>query len=437
MTAEIAILNKEAVALAADSALSSGSDQLKVYNSANKIFCLSCYNPLGIMVYGDASFLDVPWETIIKSYRAQLMDKTFDYISEYADNFIEYLENHSQLFSEADEVEFFKQFLDNRLKALREKMTKNLYLRSQKADKLLGEPDISEVIRETIEGELSRWTKIEPLVGFQEDFVLDCIKGYRPLIEQTTEKHYAKFDQTAKDKILSLAELMLARISFDQSDLAFASGLVIAGFGEKQYFPALKSFTIEGKIKKRVRKVVQHDILMGPKNRSVIIPFAQHEMVDVFVEGISPEIKGSINKGINYLCNAFQNRLPEKIVSVIKVTDEEKASIISLISNLKEELGETCFKMINASIQRNIRPIVEAIPILPKDELASLAESLVHLTSLKRRVTMVPETVGGPIDVAIISKGDGLIWMKRKHYFKPELNADYFAQRYREKKDVR
>jgi len=27
------------------------------------------------------------------------------------------------------------------------------------------------------------------------------------------------------------------------------------------------------------------------------------------------------------------------------------------------------------------------------------------------------ETVAGPIDVAIISKGDGLIWIKRKHYF--------------------
>ena len=38
------------------------------------------------------------------------------------------------------------------------------------------------------------------------------------------------------------------------------------------------------------------------------------------------------------------------------------------------------------------------------------------------------ETVGGPIDVAlIISKGDGLIWIKRKHYFSPELNPQFTA----------
>lgn len=36
------------------------------------------------------------------------------------------------------------------------------------------------------------------------------------------------------------------------------------------------------------------------------------------------------------------------------------------------------------------------------------------------------ETVGGPIDVVVISKGDGLVWIKRKHYFLPELNHRYF-----------
>ncbi len=44
---------------------------------------------------------------------------------------------------------------------------------------------------------------------------------------------------------------------------------------------------------------------------------------------------------------------------------------------------------------------------------------------------MDAETVGGPIDVAVISKGDGFIWIKRKHYFSPELNPQFFANYYR------
>lgn len=35
--------------------------------------------------------------------------------------------------------------------------------------------------------------------------------------------------------------------------------------------------------------------------------------------------------------------------------------------------------------------------------------------------------VGGPIDVAVISKGDGLIWIKRKHYFDRDLNQHFFS----------
>lgn len=71
--------------------------------------------------------------------------------------------------------------------------------------------------------------------------------------------------------------------------------------------------------------------------------------------------------------------------------------------------------------------------ILPKDELAAMAESLVNLTSFRRKLSMGAETVGGPIDVAIISKGDGFIWVKRKHYFSPELNQHFFANYFRER----
>ena len=71
---------------------------------------------------------------------------------------------------------------------------------------------------------------------------------------------------------------------------------------------------------------------------------------------------------------------------------------------------------------------------LPKDELAAMAESLVRLTSFKRRVSVEAERVAEPIDVAVISKGDGFIWIKRKHYFQRELNPQFFANYYREDK---
>ena len=81
--------------------------------------------------------------------------------------------------------------------------------------------------------------------------------------------------------------------------------------------------------------------------------------------------------------------------------------------------------------ERHVAPIISAVAVLPKDELAAMAESLVNLTSFKRRVTLESETVSGPIDVAVISKGDGFVWIKRKHYFKPEFNPHFIANYYK------
>jgi hypothetical protein len=89
MTAEVAILNKEAVALASDSAVTisqgNGEDdsKQKIFSSANKLFALSKYQPIGIMVYGDAEFMSVPMEVMIKVYREKLGRNKFKTLNEY------------------------------------------------------------------------------------------------------------------------------------------------------------------------------------------------------------------------------------------------------------------------------------------------------------------------------------------------------------------
>ena len=52
MTTIVGVLNKRAVAIAADSAVTIG-DTHKVMNTGNKIFTLSKYAPVGIAIYGN------------------------------------------------------------------------------------------------------------------------------------------------------------------------------------------------------------------------------------------------------------------------------------------------------------------------------------------------------------------------------------------------
>jgi hypothetical protein len=76
-----------------------------------------------------------------------------------------------------------------------------------------------------------------------------------------------------------------------------------------------------------------------------------------------------------------------------------------------------------------VKPIYDAVRYIDKSELAMLAENLVAITALKRKISLENATVGGPIDVAVISKHDGFVWIKRKYYFEEQLNR-MFVQKY-------
>ena len=84
-------MNSSAVALAADSAVTIGRGR-KIYNTINKLFTLSKYQPIGVMVYGNAEFMRVPWEVLIKIYRQRLGPQGFTTVKEYAADFIRFLE---------------------------------------------------------------------------------------------------------------------------------------------------------------------------------------------------------------------------------------------------------------------------------------------------------------------------------------------------------
>ena len=68
---------------------------------------------------------------------------------------------------------------------------------------------------------------------------------------------------------------------------------------------------------------------------------------------------------------------------------------------------------------------------IPKPEVfeVRIPQFLKIVRSLKERVTRPSASVSRPIDVAVISKNDGFIWIKRKHYFDPKLNPRFFAKR--------
>ena len=65
--------------------------------------------------------------------------------------------------------------------------------------------------------------------------------------------------------------------------------------------------------------------------------------------------------------------------------------------------------------------LTDAMPI---QDAIDLAEFLVHTAIMLSRFSPGPATVGGPIEIAVITKHEGFKWIKRKHYFDQKCNPD-------------
>ena len=428
MTSEIIIMNKEAIALAADSAVTLPTEKKsKIFTSGNKIFTLSKYCPVGIMVYGNALFMGMPWETIIKVYRDELGKKEFNTTKEYASSLIGFLTREDRLPPDSEQEQYVKERTHNYLYYIKEEIIRSLEEIIHER-KIIKKEEIEAKTSEVISNHYNMWKKAEYLPSIPEDHVRNLMDRYGTIFTKAAEDVFEELP-ISKRLYSKLKEIGANLFAKAPKISAGISGVVVAGFGEQDVFPSFQSFFVDG-IANNVLKYWEHTYQeitfdMGAS----IIPFAQSEMIATFIEGIAPDYESEIELYLRELINNYPDVIIE---SIEKLNDDEKKVLKLKLEKLSGEILEQCIKELSI-YRRNhyVDPVIDVVAMLPKDELASMAESLVSLTSFKKRVTMEEETVGGPIDVALISKGDGFIWIKRKHYFEPKLNPQFFANYYR------
>jgi hypothetical protein len=430
VTAEIAILNKNAVALAADSAVTiSGQQTPKVYNTANKLFMLSKYYPVGVMVYGTAYLMGIPWETVIKIYREELKDSNFEHLREFADMFVNHLQNSSLLFpAQLQQSEVSRQvaWLLGGIRGDIDQAVKTEIENSA----AITDDQIKAIVSAKVGSSSDYLEKLDPLPCFEPGSDVELTEVYGETFRQCIEEAFGKLPlDEVREQLNKLCVLLLTRDMWGPN----TGGIVIAGFGKADIFPVIECYTIGSVIHKRLKRRrdanLCHDV--NESQGATIVPFAQAEMVDRFIRGIDPSYKWEVSSFLRLLLTTeYPKKLIERFES--RLDDQERRDTQAELI----KLGRTALEEFDASWEqweqkKFISPILDIVADLPKDELAAMAESLVNLTSFKRRISAEAETVGGPIDVAVISKGDGFVWIKRKHYFERDLNPAFFANYYR------
>ncbi len=429
MTAEIAIMNKNGVALAADSAVTvTGPQGQKIYNTANKLFQLSKFAPVGVMIYGNGDFMNVPWELIIKVYRVHLGDKSFGTIDEYASDFLEFLRNADQLVSPLQEEAFYRGMLTGFFQMLVGSIHERINNRSDEGQGTT-EDDLQAIVTSVIQEHHVALKEAKAIPGATATAATKVTRKYSPLIDEAVSQIFEDLPVSGQDKksLRAIAKLLCWKDIYPDN----TSGVVFAGYGDDQLFPAISAYKINGILGSILRGQCQESIQIALDSPSLIMPLAQREMVESFMEGIDARYRYEIERTIADALGEFSEQVLRSLSPALEV--EERERVAKQFDAFSEELHQRCMSNLREHSEVNhIVPVIEAVNVLPKDELAVMAETLVNLTSFKRKMSLGLETVGGPIDVAVISKGDGFIWIKRKHYFDRDKNPHFLANYYRD-----
>ncbi len=425
VTAEIIIMNSRAIALAADSAatVTTGLGGAKIFSSDDKIFTLTESAPVGIMTFGKADFMGIPFETIITEYRRRQGSETRPHLKDYANRFLAFLKDEiAKHVSEDVQNEFILNLARGLTREIAELIESELSrLRVDLADEdedtaqARWEFEGSRLISDIIDEYRSKLDEAEHVDGMGGE----VLRQAEQLLESQTDEILAilnRLDLTVEEmeRLLQVVNDALPVMTEDVSLRRGGdySGIVVAGFGEEDLLPAYYEYHIEGLFQSTLksREVEYYEI--EDSDDSEITPFAQGDVIYTFLFGIYPSLLRQSQELFGEMLRDF---VEELMANLDRYSNEERESILSGLEQSIELTADSFRRdVFGRAFDQHYGEIASVASFMPKEQLAEMAEALINLTSLRRRVSFDEETVGGPTDVAVITKSDGLVWVKRK-----------------------
>jgi hypothetical protein len=398
MTCEVAVMNKHGIALAADSAVTLGAGE-KIYHGAEKLFSLSASIPIGVMTYGNANLMGVPWEIVIKSYGRQLGGQNFERVEQCALDFLRFIETNNVFFPASLQERKFRD-------------TVGWYWYGQFVRPLemtdVGEDRLRK-LADLLKNDLDDWKRLQPMHGLGTGYGDKVIADYAKALDALENELFTQNERCGRLQLLpeirrdlrAVTREMFTQLWFHPADL---SGIVFAGLGEAELFPACHEYHVGTIAAGKLRFNKRNDIYVDHDMTACVAPFGQIDTINMFYRGIDAALhEKMINAAADYVSRADPKADRQKIFSEL-------------------------FELLQREIDQQYRqPLMAAVDGLPRHDLARMAEALVSLTALRARVSArEKETVAGPIDVAVLSKGEGFVWIRHKDNIRPARVAPEF-----------
>ncbi len=409
MTSLVVVMNNKAAAVAADSAMTvtDGYGNTRVRMGVRKLFQLNDRCPISAMIYDSAEIMNMAWGPIMVRYRRQYGDLVLPSVEAYADHFLSFLDNYDEIFDEDAQAKAYKHYVAVLFDWVRQNVNHIVEAETEEPSKD-GPRTMAEVVRvatDLVYEDVIQYDEGEPrpdLPGFDAGFAKELQRKFAVDIQNLIDETFgeARPDKNTVRKLRDIAALAVTKDFFP--DFFPNTGIVFTGYGEHQITPQmvayLVGFAVNGKLRRRLSDVKS----IHTDEPVVIAPFAHDRMIHTFLTGIDRELDEFLQEQIVDLAVGIRDRTIAQMPQLNRSQRQRFAEgysedeIVDLIQDVMSRLDDYQYDV-------HTHPILMAVESLPEADLAKTAEMLVSINAFQQHVGMTIETVGGDIDVALLT----------------------------------
>ena len=356
----------------------------KTADGFKKLFKLDDDLPMGLMIYGSANFEKVSMENLIADFSKDTDFSKVNMVMGVKDAFIDFLANNTPHHDFERDIEIsFPRFKEEMSEYLKELSAEEIDLKMEIYSKL----KIPDFLRQ-----------------------LDEYKKCNHLFKKLKS-------EIGAGKWKALKNYFFYRLYL------YSTGIVIAGFSDDERYPSYVNVELilnnAGKIEIKSEKSELNS------SENMIVPFAQTNVIWGFLEGINPEFTDLIEWSHPMSLNNYLDDFISFIDLENNIADGQVNNVLKRVNEFKsliDDKNQEYMDFIDISRKYFLNQKLEALGLLSKKELAEMVETLIKVTSLRYQASMDLNIVGGEVNVAVISKFDGFVWVKKEEYYSRDLN---------------
>jgi hypothetical protein len=399
-------MNKLGLAAASDSSVTiSRGDNRRTYASAEKVFSLGPEHKVIVLHSGTTEFLQHPFEVLITEWK-KTINRPLQKLDDYVDSLLNWISHRQDLFSEELQGEFLRKVATDYLIEIRQSIINNLNYDEVAASEWNSE-EAFRIANETLENDVAWLDKIADLVGLNSNWSDARYNLYKDIFKEVIDW---VFDDVPRNEISDqhyeaiCRRLLYKSFGLDNHD----ARLVFAGYGEQDIYPVQTAVTLQGAVADRPR-YVRESLSITPSFECALRTHGQDEAIQTFLRAYDQSF---LRVATNNLKD-YSALLEREVISRLIEEDDESTS-----KAVEEHLDQQIEKLRSAFSEKSendwVTPFTSTLAGLPIASLAKMAESLIELQILRQSSQGVQDTVGGPVDVAVVTRERGVEWFRHK-----------------------